>query len=346
MATYTSSQTGNWDQASTWGGDGVPAIGDIAFVSAGHVVTATSLSQCGSLLVFGRLLRSGEESWVEVHGGAVVLSYSVPHWPLQGVFLRLIGSCSWNEVVGQSAAYALEKLDCQGTLAPLTDVVCREFSGSGTVLPSIFAIKANGINTGNTLWSFTGECHSAVVLSLSNSGITTSPVRVVGKPLTITSTADTLTVGGEIVVDNADLIVVAGSGNTTILAMEVHNLSCRDVLIGDGTDTGIQIDFGSGSHCLRNLGEYQSLATGGVINFNTATLRISGTVTGNGASNISFRNTSARVYGGQFVDCVVHESDPLLTVHGGRNLGSNYNMRFLPAASGNSPRPLAVRRAV
>jgi hypothetical protein len=40
MATYTSTQSGDWDQASTWGGGGVPsATGDIANIADGHTVT-------------------------------------------------------------------------------------------------------------------------------------------------------------------------------------------------------------------------------------------------------------------------------------------------------------------
>tara|TARA_R100000988_G_scaffold101985_1_gene76129 strand:+ start:327 stop:2861 length:2535 start_codon:yes stop_codon:yes gene_type:complete len=40
MATYTSTQTGDWDQAATWGGGGTPsATGDIANIANGHTVT-------------------------------------------------------------------------------------------------------------------------------------------------------------------------------------------------------------------------------------------------------------------------------------------------------------------
>ena len=37
-ATFSSSGTGNWSSASTWGGAGVPGAGDTATVNGGNVV--------------------------------------------------------------------------------------------------------------------------------------------------------------------------------------------------------------------------------------------------------------------------------------------------------------------
>ena len=46
MATYTSSQSGNFSSSSTWGGAGVPGDGDRFDVSSGHTVTIdTGISQ-------------------------------------------------------------------------------------------------------------------------------------------------------------------------------------------------------------------------------------------------------------------------------------------------------------
>ena len=40
MATYTSTRTGDWDDAATWGGSGTPSgTGDIANIASGHTVT-------------------------------------------------------------------------------------------------------------------------------------------------------------------------------------------------------------------------------------------------------------------------------------------------------------------
>src|SRR5437667_729988 len=38
-ATFTSSQSGNWSVATTWGGAGVPGSGDTATINSGHTVT-------------------------------------------------------------------------------------------------------------------------------------------------------------------------------------------------------------------------------------------------------------------------------------------------------------------
>ena len=38
-ASFSSTTSGNWSSASTWGGAGVPGSGDTATVNGGHVVT-------------------------------------------------------------------------------------------------------------------------------------------------------------------------------------------------------------------------------------------------------------------------------------------------------------------
>lgn len=42
MAAYTSSQTGNWNEAATWGGGGTPGAGDTATIDNGHTVSVTA----------------------------------------------------------------------------------------------------------------------------------------------------------------------------------------------------------------------------------------------------------------------------------------------------------------
>ena len=43
MATYTSSQSGNFSATATWGGSGPPADGDKFVVASGHTVTIDSI---------------------------------------------------------------------------------------------------------------------------------------------------------------------------------------------------------------------------------------------------------------------------------------------------------------
>lgn len=50
-ADYTSSQTGNWNDAATWGGGGTPGAGDTATVVDSHTVTLTQAEQCEHLMV-------------------------------------------------------------------------------------------------------------------------------------------------------------------------------------------------------------------------------------------------------------------------------------------------------
>src|ERR1043166_3426872 len=52
-ATYSSTQTGNWSSASTWGGAGVPGAGDSATVNGGHVVTLDTSVTVATLTLSG-----------------------------------------------------------------------------------------------------------------------------------------------------------------------------------------------------------------------------------------------------------------------------------------------------
>lgn len=46
--TYTSTQTGNWSDAATWGGSGYPVDGDIAIIRLAHIVTVTENATVGT----------------------------------------------------------------------------------------------------------------------------------------------------------------------------------------------------------------------------------------------------------------------------------------------------------
>lgn len=48
MSAYTSTQSGNWSSASTWGGSGPPANGDTATVATGHAVTIDTDTTVGA----------------------------------------------------------------------------------------------------------------------------------------------------------------------------------------------------------------------------------------------------------------------------------------------------------
>ena len=51
MVDYTSSQTGDWDAAATWGGGGFPGSGDTATIADTHVVTVKGAEACGNITV-------------------------------------------------------------------------------------------------------------------------------------------------------------------------------------------------------------------------------------------------------------------------------------------------------
>lgn len=51
-ASFTSSESGNWNASSTWGGSGIPGTGDTATISSGHQVTIPSGVTVSSTVVF------------------------------------------------------------------------------------------------------------------------------------------------------------------------------------------------------------------------------------------------------------------------------------------------------
>ena len=48
MAAYTSSGSGNWNAAATWGGSGVPGSGDTVTIATGHTITVTANQAVGA----------------------------------------------------------------------------------------------------------------------------------------------------------------------------------------------------------------------------------------------------------------------------------------------------------
>ncbi len=51
--TYTSTRSGDWNNAATWGGGGYPIAGDDAIISDGHTVTLTENESCNDLTMVG-----------------------------------------------------------------------------------------------------------------------------------------------------------------------------------------------------------------------------------------------------------------------------------------------------
>ena len=50
-AAFSSTQSGSWGSASTWGGAGVPGAGDSVTINSGHTVTLDTIRSCGDLTI-------------------------------------------------------------------------------------------------------------------------------------------------------------------------------------------------------------------------------------------------------------------------------------------------------
>ena len=55
FATFTSTQTGLWNNAATWGGAGIPGAGDDVTIGAGTIVTVDAAAASGKLTINGEL---------------------------------------------------------------------------------------------------------------------------------------------------------------------------------------------------------------------------------------------------------------------------------------------------
>lgn len=73
-ATYTSTQSGDWNQTATWGGAGTPGSGDDAIITRNHVVTVTGAEVALSVTIDST---AGNKMLVIDSGGSLLVELAV-----------------------------------------------------------------------------------------------------------------------------------------------------------------------------------------------------------------------------------------------------------------------------
>jgi hypothetical protein len=114
MASYTSTQSGTWDDAATWGGGGFPTIADNATIADTHTVTLDSDEEVFDLDVQA--------------GGTLALS----SW-----MLRIDGSITFG-TTSDVTGTGIFRVASDGTAETLTNNKTGAFSFTGTVQPQLF----------------------------------------------------------------------------------------------------------------------------------------------------------------------------------------------------------------
>lgn len=107
MATYTSSQSGNWVDNSTWGGGGHPVSGDTATIRSVDTVTVTSSAVVGNSGVTGtdcltitgitaQLYSAALAVYKATAGGTITSTYDTPYIYVGGQWQTVIGAYRYN----------------------------------------------------------------------------------------------------------------------------------------------------------------------------------------------------------------------------------------------------------
>lgn len=150
MASYTSSQTGNWNTSSTWGGAGVPTDGDDATIADTHTVTVTENATIG--------LDSGTTAQYDLEvldGGALIIDDDITLTTKTSVRtgsgpITLNEGASWITEVGTGDVYQHEFGTGEDPLGSLyangtsSNYCTISKTGDGTAVIDAYHSGANG----------------------------------------------------------------------------------------------------------------------------------------------------------------------------------------------------------
>ena len=221
----------------------------------------------------------------------------------------------------------------QPVTAELTaNTTISTLAGNGTITGAFLLIFSD--NTDN-FWTFTGSCSSAVRVSITIPTSTGGAITLASNAaLSFFSNNDILTLDGDLNIGDG-LLTVRGTldNQTNTLDANDYNVTCGAIVLGlagkplrDGLLT-----MGSGIWTIASITVADTAADGNSIAFDTAEIRLSGTLDGD-AGDVICTNTSAEVFGG-IVAGVNISTGPDLIVYGSDDESSctgNTNVELAP----------------
>ena len=176
-ATYTSSQSGNWDRKQTWGNTAVPGAGDIVIVSAGNSVTVNAAASCSLLTI--------NSTGTVSYSGAFALTVSTTA-TITGTLTMNIAGCSavFNNITISSGG--IWNATAAGAIT-----ISGNFSKIGT-----FSIDGSSVTiAGTATQSIAGFTTTGLVSMTKTAGTATFQGNVNGGGLTINGSGGTLDLG-------------------------------------------------------------------------------------------------------------------------------------------------------
>ena len=282
MASYTATQSGDWNTNSTWGGAGHPVAGDTAIINSTYMVTVGTTAACavvdctsanggGGITLNAGLTTTGNVTLV----AGMTFTPNTQTWTMgcSSVALASGGKSFYNLTFNVSGTLTLtDALTVTNTMT--TSGVAVVFATSDVTTKNLtctagtFAGAGRKITISGGVWTASSN-GSTVATDVDMTGACTITTRASFKTGTLNATSATLTMS------SSDTLVIAGSCTFTDATNTWTNIDCSVT----ATLTLSQTTTISGALSVAT-GQTFTLATNNIVVAGGVTLNGSGIITG------------------------------------------------------------------
>lgn len=262
MAAYTSTTSGNFSAAATWGGGGSPADGDTFTVAAGHTVTIDTgvsipANGYGDSNVFGILRNQADaNTTLRMNGRLFIRTDGTLHFR-DGAKLQFNGSAAEQHGLWQEnetgASVIMEGSDGM----PFTNLTSNTIEGSTSLVvanASSFAVGEwiavyDNTTAANTTTSFFGEQLQDEGFWIHDIDSNTMYIRIFGGPdhVTVSSTQGTLLTVSNAKVFRVGQDIIFGTGanrnvkNIVSINYDKNRIICNNAITGTTTGNTVYL---------------------------------------------------------------------------------------------------------
>lgn len=223
-ATLTSSQSGNWNSSSTWGGVAVPGPSDIIIIDGGFNVSVdVSTAVCSSLQIGGSAVGSGDGTLTFTNGSRLTIS---------GMVTFGVGNRK-----GNASMAAGGFLSCEGFIA---NSVGTWTHGLGTVeFTASNTLPNNGISSFNNLVISGGT-------TIINANTTVANQLLINPAGTLNGAAKQITLSGNWINNgtfngNTGTVIFDKNGNQTISGTGLNNFNLIKLVMGSSISNTLEV---------------------------------------------------------------------------------------------------------